>query len=51
MEEGIPCKPVEVSNEFKANRTHIYDYSLEAFGYFQAERCVQCTRASLRKPY
>ena len=38
MEEGIPCKPVEVSNKFKANRTHIYNYSLDTFGYFQTER-------------
>ena len=38
MEKTVSRKPVEVSNEFKANRTHIYDYSLEAFGYFQAER-------------
>jgi len=38
MEEGLPCKPVEVSDIFKANRTHVYDYSLDTFGYFQAER-------------
>ena len=41
MEEGIPCKPVEVSDEFKINRTNIYDYSVDTFGYFQAERYLQ----------
>ena len=38
MEEGISCKPVEVSDEFKIHRTQVYDYSLDTFGYFQAER-------------
>jgi plasmid stabilization system protein ParE len=38
MEEGIPCKPVEVSDDFKAHSKEIYDYSLETFGYFQTER-------------
>jgi len=38
MEEGIPYKPVEVSDNFKAHRTHIYDYTFDTFGYFQAER-------------
>jgi len=47
MEEGIPCKPVEVSNEFKANRTLVYDYTLDTFGYFQAERYIQSVEQSL----
>jgi len=41
MEEGISRKPVEVSDEFKISRTNIYDYSLDTFGYFQAERYLQ----------
>jgi len=41
MEEGIPCKPVEVSDEFKSHRTLIFDYSLDMFGYFQAESYLQ----------
>ena len=41
MEEGIPCKPVEVSDIFKANRTNVFDYSLETFGYFQADRYLR----------
>ena len=41
MEKGIPCKPAEVSDEFKINRTGIYYYSLDTFGYFQAERYLR----------
>jgi plasmid stabilization system protein ParE len=41
MEERISRKPVDLSDEFKANRTHVYDYSLDTFGYFQAERYLQ----------
>jgi plasmid stabilization system protein ParE len=41
MEEGIPRKPVEVSLVFQTNRIHIYDYTLDTFGYFQAERYLQ----------
>ena len=41
MEEGIPCKPVEVSDEFKVNRPHVYDYSLDTFGFFQTEHYLQ----------
>ena len=47
MEEGIPRKSVEVSDEFKANRTQIYDYTLNTFGYFQAERYLQLIEQSL----
>ena len=41
MEEGIPYKPVEVSDEFKVNRKRVFDYSLDTFGYWQAERYLQ----------
>jgi len=41
MEEGIPRKPVEVSDEFKIHRTHIFDYSIDTFGNIQAERYFQ----------
>jgi hypothetical protein len=34
MEEGIPCKPIEIGDTFFASRTHIYDYTLETFGYY-----------------
>jgi plasmid stabilization system protein ParE len=38
MEEGISCKPVEVSDNFKESRQLIYDYTMDTFGYFQADR-------------
>ena len=41
MEERISRKPVEVSDEFKVSRTHIYDYSFDVFGQVQAERYLQ----------
>ena len=41
MEERISCKPVEVSDKFKANRRQIFDYSFETFGYRQAERYME----------
>ena len=41
MEESISCKPVITSNKFKASFDRIYEYSLETFGYFQAERYDQ----------
>jgi len=47
MEERISGKPVEVSYEFKANRRRIYDYTLDTFGYFQAERYIKKINASL----
>jgi plasmid stabilization system protein ParE len=47
MERGISRKAVEVSNEFKQSRIHIYDYSLDTFGYFQAERYLRCIERSL----
>ncbi|MDR0738467.1 MAG: type II toxin-antitoxin system RelE/ParE family toxin [Prevotellaceae bacterium] len=47
MEEGIPCKPIEISDTFFASRTHIYDYTLDTFGYFQAEHYLQQIKRSL----
>ncbi len=41
MEEGLSRKPVEVSTKFRSSLTHIYDYTLNQFGYFQAERYLQ----------
>lgn len=41
MEEGLPLKPIEVSTKFQSSLTHIYDYTLGVFGYFQAERYLQ----------
>jgi plasmid stabilization system protein ParE len=51
MEEGIPRKPVEVSNKFKVSRTHIYDYTLDTFGLFQAERYAQLIEKALDTLY
>ncbi|MCL2414819.1 MAG: type II toxin-antitoxin system RelE/ParE family toxin [Bacteroidales bacterium] len=47
MEEGVSCKPFEVSEKFDKSRLHIYEYSLETFGYFQAERYLAKVRKSL----
>ncbi len=47
MEEAVPCKSVELSSKFKVNRTHIYDYTLRTFGYFQAERYLQFVEQAL----
>jgi len=47
MEEGIPRKPYIVSRDFNASRKHIYEYSLDTFGYFQAERYREKIRKSL----
>jgi plasmid stabilization system protein ParE len=38
MENEITRKQIVVSESFKANRKCIYEYSLDTFGYFQAER-------------
>jgi len=51
MEEELPCKPVEVSDVFKENRTHIYDYTLETYGYFQAERYLHKIEKALSTLY
>ena len=47
MEERISRKPYVVSSEFNESRKHIFEYSLAAFGYFQAERYKQKIRNSL----
>ena len=47
MEERISCKQVELSDEFKANRRYIYDYTIDMFGYLQAERYLQLIEESL----
>ena len=41
MEERIPRKSVEVSDNFKAHLTEAYDYTFDTFGYVQAERYIQ----------
>jgi len=51
MEERIPCKPVEVSDEFKAHRTQIYDYTIDTFGYIQADRYLQKIKKVLATLY
>jgi len=51
MEERIFSKPVDLSDEFKANRTRVYDYSLDTFGYFQAERYLQKIEEALSTLY
>ncbi|MDR3094890.1 MAG: type II toxin-antitoxin system RelE/ParE family toxin [Bacteroidales bacterium] len=38
MEEGITRKAYLVSGKFRVSRKHIYNYTLDTFGYFQAER-------------
>lgn len=47
MEKRISRKPVEVSDEFKIHRAHIYDYSFDTFGQIQAERYLQRIEKSL----
>jgi len=47
MEEEITYKPYVVSQEFRESRKRIYEYSLDTFGYFQAERYKKKIRESL----
>ena len=47
MEEEITRKPYVVSREFNTSRENIYEYTLDIFGYFQAERYGQKIRRSL----
>ena len=47
MEDEIPYKQVKVSDEFKINRTQIYDYTLVTFGFFQAERYLKLIEKNL----
>lgn len=41
MEERFSCKPYEVSNKFLESHTQIYNYGIDTFGYFQAEKYSQ----------
>ena len=47
METGVLGKPIEVSDEFEASVDQIYRYTLEAFGYFQAERYEQKIQSTI----
>jgi plasmid stabilization system protein ParE len=47
MEEKISRKPAIVSNQFYESIEQMYEFGLETFGYFQAERYKQHIRASL----
>jgi plasmid stabilization system protein ParE len=47
MEEEITRKPYVVSGKFNESRADIYEYSLDTFGYFQAERYREKIRKSL----
>ena len=47
MEEGVSRKPYAVSQEFNDSRKSIYEYTVETFGYIQAERYKQKIRNSL----
>jgi len=38
MEERFSRKPYEVSSKFLESHTHIYNYGIDTFGYFQAEQ-------------
>ena len=38
MEEGISYKPYVTSDRFFDSQMQVYDYGVQAFGYFQAER-------------
>ncbi|MCL2414623.1 MAG: type II toxin-antitoxin system RelE/ParE family toxin [Bacteroidales bacterium] len=41
MEKRTSGKVLEISDKFKANFDHIHDYTLETFGYAQAEHYVK----------
>ena len=47
MEREVARKPYVVSREFNTSRESIYEYTLDIFGYFQAERYRQEIRQSL----
>jgi plasmid stabilization system protein ParE len=38
MEEELSRKPYVTSDKFLISRTHVYNYGVQTFGYFQAER-------------
>ena len=41
MEEEFSCKPYVTSDKFLENRVQVYDYGIQTFDYFQAERYDQ----------
>jgi plasmid stabilization system protein ParE len=47
METRISRKTIDLSDEFKVHRTHIYNYTIDQFGYFQAERYMQKVKKAL----
>jgi len=47
MEEEIPRKPYEVSDQFDTHSAEVYHYTFETFGYFQAERYRQKIKNSV----
>jgi len=51
MEEKISRKPVDVSDTFKTNRTQVYNYTVDTFGIFQAERYLQLIEKALSTLY
>jgi len=51
MEERIPRKSVEVSDDFKAHLTEAYDYTFDTFGYVQTERYIQKTEKAIDTLY
>jgi len=47
MEEEFSSKPYLVSDKFNESRENIFNYTLDTFGYFQAERYLAKIRKSL----
>ena len=47
MEEGFSGKPYLVSDKFNESREDIFYYTLDTFGYFQAEHYLTQIRKSL----
>ena len=47
MEKGTISKQVKLSEQFYKSAERVYDFGLEMFGYFQAERYKQEIRESL----
>jgi len=47
MEKRIISKQVKLSEQFYESAEQVYDFGLETFGYFQAERYKQEIRQSL----
>ena len=47
MEEEITRKPYVVTGKFRESRKCIYEYSLDTFGYFQAERYLKKINESI----